>query len=207
MFRYDVDPAFCNEVHWFLGSLYIFCIHDISLYNYLPIVCENYGRTRSKMCTMSCWFISVLFTQVSVVIILSLSQTRLFVTEMRPSWSGWIRLYQIMDRCAFCIKSYPIPKIQHAVYISLDISSTAFLRRVKLLIVEDNRQMWYSSLCVIEIFPFNHFEADVESMATIEYRALSSDLMYFLSRSVCITFELQDKDDFLLLCDPDHDLH
>ena len=112
-----------------------------------------------------------------------------------------------MDRRAFYIKSYLIPKMQHAVYISVDISSPTFRWRGKLLIIQDNWQTRYSSHCILEICPSNHVEAGVEFMVAIEYITLSSDLMYFLSGRVFIRFELNDKDHSLLLCDPDHDLH
>ena len=81
--------------------------------------------------------------------------------------------------CSGCFKSY------HLKCISID--------PVVMEYIEQNRSTWYGSHCLIDIFPFNNLENDIDFMSTVNESPLNGSLIY-LSDKIFLPFELNDSD-------------
>ena len=77
--------------------------------------------------------------------------------------------------CSFCFKSY------HLKRISIDHVVTGYM--------EQNRSAWYCSHCLINVFPFNNLENDIDFTSTINGLPLNGSMLY-LSDKIFQTFEI-----------------
>ena len=100
-----------------------------------------------------------------------------------------------MDNCWICDRKI----LQHAHDISCSVCFRSYhLKRISIdpvviEYIEQNRSTWYCSHCLINIFPFNNLENDIDFMSTVNESPLNGSLIY-LSDKIFLPFELNDSD-------------
>ena len=110
----------------------------------------------------------------------------------------------IMDNCPICIKKI----LPHAKKLLCAVCYTAHhikcisIDPIAIAQLEAEKELWYCSNCLIEIFPYNGIANDDEFASTISCTTLS---LNYLSDKLFVPFELNDFDHLADLCNEDID--